>query len=178
MRWGNSATHWGLFSRLLHWFTAVAVLFMLGLGFTMINMRLSPMKLEMFIVHKSIGMLLLVIICIRVVWRLLNPAPRPSSHLSKSQRKLVFLGQLLMYVLLFAIPVSGWVINSASNFPLQWFGLFEIPPITNPSIAVEDYAKTVHFVLICILASVVIMHVTAALHHHWIKRNDILKRML
>jgi len=178
MKWGNSANHWGLLSRLLHWFSAIAVFFMFGIGITMINMRLSPMKLEMFIVHKSIGMLLLVVIFIRVIWRLLNPAPRASKHLSKLQTKIVFLGQLLMYGLLFAIPISGWVINSAANFPLKWFGLFEIPPITEPSIVVEGYAKTTHFVLICILGSVILLHICAALHHHWIKRNDILKRML
>ena len=178
MKWGNSANHWGLLSRLIHWFTAVAVFFMFGLGLTMINMRLSPMKLEMFIVHKSVGMLLLLVIIFRVIWRLLNPAPRPSSHLSNFQSKMVFFGQLFMYALLFAIPISGWVINSAANFPLRWFGLFEIPALTEPSIVIEDYAKTAHLILICMLGAMIIMHITAALHHHWIKRNDILKRML
>lgn len=178
MSWGNSANRWGLFSRLIHWFSAIGIVFMFVLGITMINMRLSPMKLEMFIIHKSIGMLLLFVIVVRVLWRLLNPAPRPSRHLSKAQRKLVYLGQLSMYVLLFAIPISGWVINSAANFPLKWFGLFLIPAITQPSIIIEDYAKTVHFVLICMLGTLVLMHVTAALHHHWVKHNDILKRML
>ena len=136
------------------------------------------MKLEMFIVHKSTGMLLLLVIFIRVIWRLVNPAPRPSKHLSTTQRKLVFIGQILMYVLLFAIPISGWVINSAGDLPLLWFGLFEIPPITGPSVVVEAYAKTAHLILICILASIVLLHISAALHHHWVKRNDILKRML
>ncbi len=178
MRWGNSANRWGRMSRILHWSMAVGVIFMFVVGITMINMRLSPMKLEMFIIHKSTGILLLALITIRVIWRLLNPAPRPSGHLSRGQRKLVFIGQMLMYALLFAIPISGWVINSAANFPLKWYGLFEIPPITDPSIVIEDYAKTAHFVFICMLGTLIVMHITAALHHHWIKRNDILKRML
>ncbi len=178
MRWGNSATHWGLVSRLLHWFTAIAVFFMFAVGITMINMRLSPMKLEMFIVHKSTGMLILVVVLLRILWRLMNPAPRPSRHLSQFQRRVAGTGQWLMYCLLVAIPVSGWVINSAANFPLRWFGLFEIPPITGPSIEIEDMAKTTHLVLICCLAAIVLIHIGAALHHHWIKRNDILKRML
>lgn len=178
MKWGNSANRWGRLSRLFHWFTAVGVFFMFAVGLTMINMRLSPMKLEMFIIHKSTGMLILGFVVLRIIWRLLNPAPRPSGHLSVSQRKLVFIGQLLMYALLLAIPISGWVINSAANFPLKWFGFFEIPPITDPSIVIEDYAKTAHFVFICMLGTLIVMHITAALHHHWIKRNDILKRML
>ena len=70
MKWGNSATHWGYISRILHWFMAIAIFFMFGLGITMINMRLSPIKLEMFMVHKSVGMLLLVTIIIRVLWHI------------------------------------------------------------------------------------------------------------
>ncbi len=178
MKWGNSATHWGLLSRLLHWFMAVAILFMFTVGITMINMRLSPMKLEMFIIHKSTGMLLLLLVAIRLIWRILNPAPRPSKHLSRLHKNVASIVQMLMYTLLFAIPISGWVINSASNFPLKWFGFFEIPPITNPNIMIEDYAKTAHFIFICMLGSLIVLHISAAIHHHWIKRNDVLKRML
>ncbi len=178
MSWGNTSSHWGLASRLLHWFSAVAIFFMFGLGITMINMRLSPMKLEMFIVHKSIGMTLLLIIIVRVLWRLLNPAPNPSKTLSLTQRKIVFLGQIFMYALLFCIPMSGWIINSAANFPLQWFGLFEVPVITAPDIMIQDNAKTAHLFLVCTLGFVVTLHIVAALRHHWILKNDILKRML
>jgi cytochrome b561 len=178
MSLGNSATHWGLISRLLHWFMAIAIIFMFGLGVTMINMRLSPLKLEMFMVHKSIGILLLAIVTIRIIWRILNPAPRPPRLFSKAQRRTVVAGQLLMYVLMVCIPISGWVINSAANFPLQWFGLFEIPPIVQPSLVTEEYAKTTHLVLVCTLSLVVLTHITAALHHHFIQKNDILKRMI
>ncbi len=177
MSLGNSATHWGLISRLLHWFMAIAIIFMFGLGATMINMRLSPMKLEMFIVHKSIGILLLLLVTIRIVWRLLNPAPRSPRSFSASQRRVVAVGQLLMYALMICIPVSGWVINSAANFPLQWFSLFEIPPIAQPNLDTEAYAKTVHLVLVLTLGAVVLIHITAALNHHFIQKNDILKRM-
>ena len=177
MSWGNSATHWGLVSRLLHWFMAIAIFFMFGLGVTMINMRLSPMKLEMFMVHKSVGILLLAIVTIRIVWRLLNPAPRPLRSVSKAQRATILVGQLLMYALMVCIPISGWIINSAANFPLQWFGLFEIPPIAQPSLSTEEYAKTAHLVLVCTLGAIVFIHTLAALNHHFIRKNDVLKRM-
>jgi len=177
MSLGNSASHWGLVSRLLHWFMAITIIFMFGLGVTMINMRLSPMKLEMFMVHKSVGILLLATVTIRIIWRLINPAPRPSSSITKSQRKIVLAGQLLMYVLMVCIPISGWVINSAANFPLHWFGLFEIPPIAQPSLDTEEYAKTAHLILVCTLGAVAVIHIAAALHHHFIQKNDVLKRM-
>ena len=177
MSWGNSATHWGLVSRLLHWFMALAIIFMFGLGVTMINMRLTPMKLEMFMVHKSIGILLLAIVTLRIVWRLLNPAPKPLRSLSKLQRRIVGIGQFLMYVLMVCIPVSGWIINSAANFPLQWFGLFEIPPIVAPNLDTEEYAKTAHLILVSTLGLMVLIHITAALRHHFVHKNDVLKRM-
>ena len=178
MKWGNTPTRWGLVSRLLHWFMALAIFFMFGLGVTMINMRLSPMKLEAFMIHKSLGMLLLLIILLRLAWRMLSPAPDLPGTFSNRQKFLVRLGQWMMYGLLFCIPISGWVINSAANFPLQWFGLFEIPAITGANIAVEDYAKTVHLVLVCILGALVVGHIAAALHHHFVRGNDILQRML
>ena len=178
MSWGNSATRWGLASRCLHWFMAITIIFMFGLGTTMINMRLSPMKLEMFIVHKSIGILLLALIAIRIIWRLLNPSPKPSPSIAKSQRKIIFAGQLFMYALMVCIPISGWIINSAANFPLQWFGLFEIPPISQQSLVTEGYAKTAHLILVCTLGALVTIHIAAALHHHFIQKNDVLRRML
>lgn len=178
MKWGNSATRWGLASRILHWFMAIAILFMFCLGITMINMRLSPEKLEMFMVHKSTGMLLLLAVIIRVLWRIINPPPKFPTFISRNQQQMVRLGQMLMYILLFCIPISGWVINSAANFPLHWFGLFQIPAITEPNIAVEEMAKTVHFTLICILGVLILGHVAAALHHHFILKNDVLRRML
>ncbi len=178
MKWGNSATRWGLASRLFHWFMAIAILFMFCLGITMINMRLSPEKLEMFMVHKSTGMLLLLAIILRILWRIINPPPKFPKFISHNQQQIIRLGQLLMYFLMFCIPVSGWVINSAANFPLHWFGLFQVPAITDPSIAVEEIAKIVHFTLICILGVLIIGHIAAALHHHFVLKNDVLRRML
>ncbi len=177
MSWGNSAKHWGLISRLLHWFMAIAIIFMFALGITMINMPLTPAKLDMFILHKSIGITLLGIVIIRILWRLLNPSPRPPRSFSKTQYRMIRLGQLLMYILMVCIPISGWVINSASNFPMQWFGLFEVPAITQPSIDTETYAKNTHFILVCILGVMAVLHIAAALYHHYIKKNEILKRM-
>lgn len=177
MSWGNTAKQWGLVSRLLHGFMAIAIIFMLGLGTTMINMRLSPMKLEMFMVHKSLGILLLLLVAVRIIWRVLNPAPKPSRSISKFQRRTASFAQLLMYVLMVCIPISGWVINSAANFPLQWFGLFEIPSITGPSLETEEFAKLVHLILVSTLGAIVLIHISAALHHHFIKKNKILKRM-
>ncbi len=178
MRWRNATTYWGLTSRLFHWLMAIAIVFMAGLGITMINVRLSPMKLEMFILHKSIGIFLLVAVLARIYWRLINPTPRLPDTMSRQQVRLARFTHLWLYALLIAIPTSGWVINSAANFPLRWFGLFEIPAIVQPSIVVEEYAKKTHLLLLITLAITLVGHITAALRHHIVHRDGVLQRML
>ena len=178
MAWRNTQTHWGQISRLFHWFMAVAIFIMFAVGFTMINMPTSPEKIDMFKFHKSLGMLLLLLAVIRLFWRFINPIPILPDYLSDKEKFLVRAGQFVMYGLLICIPLSGWIINSAANFPMQWFGLFVVPPIVGPSIEVEDYAKTAHLTLIIILGVTLCAHIGAALRHHYINKNDILKNML
>ena len=178
MRWKNTATHWGLITRSFHWFMAVAILVMFIVGTIMINMPTSPEKIDMFRFHKSLGMLLLCLALMRLFWRFVNPAPALPDYIPQNEQFLVRAGQFVMYALLICIPLSGWTINSAANFPMKWFGLFVVPPITGPSIEVEDTAKTVHLTLIIILAIILCAHIAAALRHHYVNKNDILKNML
>ena len=151
---------------------------MVGLGITMINVRLSPMKLEMFILHKSIGIFLLAAVVARIYWRFINPTPALPDTLSKREVRLARFTHVWIYMLLIAIPVSGWVINSASNFPLRWFGLFEIPAIVEPNIIIEEYAKRTHLLLLITLGITLAGHITAALRHHIVAGNDVLRRMI
>ena len=178
MRWRNSANYWGVISRLFHWVMAICILFMAGLGITMINVRLSPMKLEMFLLHKSLGILLLAAVIARMMWRLLNPTPNLPDSMSRFEKRFARFTHVWMYLLLIAIPVSGWVINSAANFPLRWFGLFEVPAIVEPNIVIEEYAKKTHLLLLITLGITLLGHIIAALRHHFVLEDNILRRML
>jgi cytochrome b561 len=178
VRWKNTQTEWGLASRLFHWFMAAAILIMFAVGFTMINLPTTPLKIDLFRFHKSLGLLLLLLAIMRLFWRSIHPVPGLPAYLSDSEILLVRTGQYLMYALLILIPVSGWIINSAANLPMQWFGLFDVPAITGPSIKIEDYAKTAHLTLIIILGLAICAHITAALRHHAIYKNNILNNML
>ena len=177
MRWRNSIGHWGLISKLFHWLMAISILFMAGLGLTMINVRLSPMKLEMFIVHKSLGILLLAMAIMRIAWRFANPTPALPESMSRREILFARFTHVWIYVLLIGIPLSGWVINSAADFPLRWFGLFEIPSIAAPSIEVEEFAKKTHMVLLIALGVTIGGHIFAALRHHIVLGDNILRRM-
>ncbi len=178
MRWRNSTTHWGLTSRLFHWLMAICILFTAGLGITMINVRLSPMKLEMFILHKTIGIGLLMAVVARIFWRMINVTPELPDSISKTEIRLARIGQVWIYLLLIAIPVSGWVINSAANFPLNWLGLFRVPAIVEPNLVIEETAKRTHLFLLILLGLTLSGHIFAALRHHFIHGNNVLRRML
>ncbi len=177
MRWRNSIDNWGLISKLFHWLMAITILFMAGLGLTMINVRLSPMKLEMFIVHKSIGILLLAMVIARICWRVMNPTPSLPDTMSSRAKMFARFTHVWIYCLLIGIPLSGWVINSAANFPLRWFGLFEIPAIVAPNLVVEEYAKLTHMTLLIALGITILGHIVAALRHHILLNDNVLRRM-
>ncbi|MEM8844004.1 MAG: cytochrome b [Pseudomonadota bacterium] len=174
----NTQSHWGLVTRLFHWLMAIAILVMIAVGVTMINLPTSPLKIDMFKFHKSLGMLLLLLALLRLFWRFTNPVPLLPDYLPQKEKFLVHAGQYVMYGLLIFIPLSGWIINSAANIPMQWFGLFVVPPIVGPSIEMEDYAKTAHLTFIIILGIILCAHIGAALRHHYINKNNILMNML
>ena len=151
---------------------------MLAIGSTMINLPTSPLKIDLFRFHKSLGLLILLMVLIRLAWRLGQPVPHLPETIPIREKLWVRAGQYLLYALLILIPISGWGIHSASDVTARWFGLFVIPPITHPSIYLEDYAKTAHLVLVIILALIVSVHIATALRQHYIHKNNLLNNML
>ena len=178
MKLRNSPDAWGGVARALHWSMLVLIVVQISLGWAADTWRLSPTKLELFIWHKSTGILLLMLAILRMGWRFANPPPRPPDGLPGWERGAGVAVHAALYVLMVAIPVSGWVINSAANIPLNVFWLFPLPDITPPSKSLADLAARVHLSLLVALTVVLCLHVGAALRHHFMRRNDVLVRML
>jgi cytochrome b561 len=174
----NSATRWGVTAQTLHWGMATLILGMFGLGWVAASWPLSKTKLQLFFWHKSIGMLLLALVALRALWRSLDPAPPLPSTMTRLEVWLAQASHLALYGLMAAIPLSGWVINSAANFPFQVFGLFPLPAVVEPSKATQQLAAAIHLGLFWALAALLTVHVAAALRHHFWLRDDILRRML
>ncbi|MBV60880.1 MAG: cytochrome B [Nevskiales bacterium] len=174
----NTRQRWGAAAQLLHWSIAAAVLVMLGLGWWAESLGYSKLKVDLFWVHKSLGMLVLAAMTLRLLWRLTNPAPALPSGLKAWERGAAHVTHYGLYVLLLAMPLSGWVINSAANFPLSVFGWFEVPAIVGPDDDLKSLASDVHGVLAWIIVGVLVLHVAAALKHHFVLRDDVLRRML
>jgi cytochrome b561 len=139
---------------------------------------LSPRKLDLFVWHKSLGILLLVLVVLRLAWRLVNPTPTLPAGLPIWEQVGARLSHGLLYLLLFAMPISGWVISSASKVPFKVFWLWSLPALTAPDKALSASAKLVHLGLFWVLGAVLLMHIAAALRHHFLLRNAVLVRML
>lgn len=178
MTWKNSTRRWGGISQGLHWLVAVLIVLQGTLGLVMVDMVNSPDKIRLYALHKSIGLTILALATLRLGWRLLAGAPAPVPGLPAWQRTAARLSHWLLYLLLFAIPLSGWLFNSAAGFPLQWFGLFNLPAITATDPALREVAATLHERLAWLLAAVALVHAAAALHHHLFLGNATLARML
>ena len=174
----NDADSWGAPAKLFHWVMAVLIGAQIALGLMAAAWRLSPAKIELFFWHKSTGMLILLLAALRIVWRLTNPTPALPSGMPAWERAAARSSHLLLYLLMAALPISGWIVNSASNIPFRIFCLVPLPAIVAPDKAVADLAARVHGGLFVLLALVLAAHVAAALRHHIVKRNNVLARML
>lgn len=178
MPWKNDATRWGDISQLLHWLVVALILLQGPLGLLMANMPNSPDKIRAYALHKSIGLTVLALAALRLAWRLHAQAPAPVPGTPPWQERAARISHALLYALLFAIPLSGWLFNSAAGFPLQWFGLFNLPALAASDPALRELAGTVHLWLFLLLVAVALVHAGAALHHHLVLRDATLARML
>lgn len=174
----NTRDAWGAPAKLFHWLMAALVFAQIALGWTAAAWPLSPLKLDLFVWHKSIGMLILALALLRLGWRLGNPTPALPADTVAWERLSARSSHVLLYLLMVVLPVTGWVINSAANIPFRIFWLIPLPAIVEPSKHTAELAAAVHFGLFVLLATLLFVHIGAALRHHYIKRNDVLTRML
>ncbi len=178
MPWRNTPGSWGHLSKGLHWSIALLIFIQFPLGWLAESWRLSPTKLKLFVWHKSLGLVILVLALLRIAWRLYDRRPPWPSSMPLWERRAASAVHLLLYLLPIALPLSGWVINSAAAIPFKVFWLFPLPDIVPPSKPLEQLAKAVHGGLGWALAGTVALHVAAALRHHVLLKDDVLRRML
>lgn len=178
MQWRNSSKNYGLTSILMHWGVAVAVFGLFGLGLWMRELNYySPWYRTAPDIHKSIGLILLAVMVLRLVWRWISPPPpAPATH-SKRVRLASTAGHLALYAGLFVLMISGYLISTADGRPISVFGWFEVPALITGIPRQEDVAGAVHFYLAWAVVIFAGLHALAALKHHVIDRDPTLKRM-
>lgn len=169
---------WDRGTQLLHWAIALLVILQLGLGWTARAWELSPTKLDLFVWHKSTGMLLLALIGVRIVWRATHARPDWAPNMTRFERRVAWLTHVLLYMLLVLLPVTGWFLNSASGVPFAIFWTVPLPSVVAADEALADATATVHLGLSLALAGLLLLHVSAALFHHYARHDSVLTGML
>jgi len=183
---GNSTTSWGWPARLLHWGMAGLILFQLGLGVWMVRVVTDVyQQFWLYQTHKSWGFVIFTLALVRVGWRLANRAPEPPEGTGRIEAALARGGHLALYALMVILPLTGWLMASASTLQDE-FGLknmvftwFELPdPFQPGSKPTEDLWKSVHAWAAFALAVLLAGHAAAALRHHFARRDGVLRRMV
>jgi len=190
----STATTWGIATRSLHWATALAILATAAVGLTMEEVD----TLWYYSLHKSLGLTVLSLVLMRVLWRAFDRRPPYPTRMPVWQRWASSSAHLLIYAAMLVMPISGWLYNSAARRPLDWFGLFKIPSLSSLDRATQTFyvmgfeapgfidtpqklralAGDIHETLFYVGALLILVHVAAALKHHFIDRDATLARML
>jgi cytochrome b561 len=176
----SGVSHWGSVAKFFHWTIVLLILVQATVGLIMVNLPKRPGVIPVYSFHKSLGLTIFALAVFRLAWRMFDMRPEEPSGVPRWQANAARLGHALLYALIFAVPLSGWLFDSASALrPLYWFGLFQVPSLTGgPDEAIKDLAKSTHFWLFWTLAAAAAGHATIALVHHFVNRDAVLARML
>lgn len=175
----NSAERWGPVSQAFHWLIVLLILVLAIVGLTMDELPKTPKYFWVYTLHKSVGITVLALVLLRLGWRLYAGAPAPVPGTPRWQVRIAALTHWLLYALILAMPLSGWLYDSASGLrPFKYFGLFPMPKLAAPDEALAERARDAHEWLFWALVALVALHVAAAFHHHLFRRDATLARML
>jgi cytochrome b561 len=163
----------------LHWLIAILIIGAFTLGLVMTDIPgISPTKLRYYSWHKWAGVTVLLLACVRLLWRLKNRPPALPDAMPAWQRRAAHGLHHLLYVFIFAVPLSGYFYTLAAGIPVVYFGLFQLPVFIAKNKALADTLEPIHYWLNMAMAALVVLHVLAALKHQFVDRDDTLRRML
>ena len=178
LRLHNDSLRYGVIAQGFHWAMAVLVFAQFGLGWYMQGLPIGPEAFALYNLHKSLGLLALLLLAGRFSWRLASPPPALPQETSARERLAAQLSHGLLYALLLLQLASGLVMAFASGFPTIVFGLFTLPSPIAANNGFKDAFLTVHLASSFALAALIVLHAAAALRHHLILGDDVLRRML
>jgi cytochrome b561 len=162
----------------LHWLTLALIACGFALAVYMVDLPLSPQKLKFFSWHKWIGVTVFLLALARLAWRLRHAAPAPPAVMPLWQQRAAAAMHALLYGLVIVIPLTGWLYSSAAGMPTVYLGLLQLPDLLATDKALAAQLKLVHVALDYTLLTLVVIHAAAALKHHVVDRDDVLRRML
>jgi len=177
MPFRNTKRSWGSLSKALHWLIVLLII-----NQWLIAERAEDLtgfqKFTALNWHKWFGMTIFMLAILRLAWRLANPVPDLTAETKPWERALAKISHFLLYALIFAMPLTGWIMSSAKAFGVSWFNLFQFPDLVGKNDQLYEVMKATHHALFKVLVATALLHAAGALKHHFIDRNDVLRRML
>lgn len=174
----TKAERYDALSIFFHWLIAFGLIATFILGVYMQDLPLSPNKLKLYSWHKWAGITLFLLVGARLAWRCVRPTVTLPATMSPSMQKAAHYTHILLYALMLIIPITGWLSSSAQGVSVVWFGVLELPNLVSKSEALAAVLKAVHLTLNYSLLTLVVIHVLAALKHHFFDKDLVLYRML
>lgn len=173
----NTTQRFGIVTISLHWFMALVIFGLLGMGLYMVTLPFGVEKLKLYRWHKEYGILILMLVAFRIGWRLNNAVPELPNHLAKWKQHAARTVHFALYLFMILNPLTGWLISSATGLPVSFFGLFVLPDLIAPDEALSKTLSQIHKWLAYALIGTLCAHIGAALQHHFIYKDNILRRM-
>lgn len=173
----NTAQSYGSIAKFFHWIIALLIIGLVFVGYFMGGISDKPTRISIINAHKLTGLTVLALMILRAGWALINPKPLLPLATPTWERVLVRCAHLLLYAFVIAMPLSGWIGSVAAGYVPHFANyVFNLPITPDPALA--KLAFLAHYVLAIIIIVFVVLHIVAALYHHYIKRDDILRRMV
>ena len=173
----NTETRYGVIAKGFHWLLFLMLSFSIVAGNFLAAMPKGPEKLQAAGMHKSFGVVLMLLILARLLWRLINVTPKETDGTSAIQRTLARGMHWVLYALMFAQPISGILMSQAAGYPVSAFGAFELPMLLEKDASLAQTFRGAHGTVWILLVLAVIGHAGAALHHHFIRKDEVMKQM-
>ncbi len=178
MIWRNTTERYGAVTQGFHWIVAILVICLLAVGLYMVRLDPLPSTFKIYALHKSVGITVLTLAVLRLVWKISNTAPRSLPTHQQWERFLAKLTHLFFYFAIIGMPLSGWIMSSAKNFPVSVFGWFTLPNLVGPSEEIGKLAAQFHQWTAYALIAAIILHFAGAMKHHIIDKDGTLRRMV
>lgn len=169
---------YGDIAQLLHWLIAIMIFVMFGLGWYMTDLETSAQKFALYQIHKGIGVAILGLAVLRLLWRLTHPAPPLPATMAGWERLAASGTHWVLYALIFAQPLIGILQSNAANFPIVLWGSIQLPALIGQNKALEETLLELHHLGATVMAALILAHAAAALRHHLMLKDDVLRRMI
>jgi cytochrome b561 len=178
MQLKNTAERYGLIAQLLHWSIVVLIVTQFVLAEQAEDATSLLKKAQTLTLHKNIGMTIFMLAIVRLLWRWANTTPAPLPQIARWQQRIAEITHWALYALIMLTPLMGWLMSSAKSYSVSYFGWFTFPDLIAPDEGRYETLHTLHEVLAFSILNLALLHIAAALKHHFWDKDNVLRRML